>query len=133
MLQYILVSGLILKRMERASKFGRMGQYMRGFGLMIRLMEEDACIMLTVISMKEYRKNIYNFRNGLITKQRDSAFIIIKMEPNMRDNGMMISKMVLAQRHGLTEPNLKANTRMVKSMALVDLPGAMGLGSQGTS
>lgn len=131
--QYILGSGLIQKRMERAFKFGRMGQYMRGFGLMIKHMEEDVCIMLTVISMKEYIKHIYNFRNGLITKLRVSAFIIIKMELNMRDNGMMISKMAMAQRHGLMEPNLKANTRMVKSMALEDLLGAMELGSQGTS
>ena len=83
---------------------------------MIRQMEVANSFMLMEIFMKV---------NGKMTKRQEKAYIIIVMEPNTMDNGLMIFSMVKVSKHGLMVVSMKVGIQWVRRVGRENIHGKM--------
>lgn len=85
----------MIKRMVKEYKFGKMVQFMKDIGYVIKHKVKVDYIMLMVIFMMGYIFNINLLRIGKIINQKVMVFIYILMVLVMKEDGIMIYKMVM--------------------------------------
>lgn len=102
--------------MDMVLRNGKMAQSMLGNGNSIRHVVKVNSGMLMVIFSKV---------SGLMIKPMASAFIPIKMEPNMKVIGRKTCSMGMARNRGQMAQNMKENITMVKNMVRAIIFGMM--------